>query len=90
MIYLTREELVKILNYELRVSAPQFIILEYCNYIGMPESNIRKISEFLRKPNPEAPILIRQVLPTALHHLKKKYNIIDIIDIKTNETIKTI
>lgn len=90
MIYLTREELVKILNYELSVSAPQLIILEYCNYIGMPEENIKKITEFITKPTQETLFLIQQVLPTALQHLKKKYNIIDIIDIETNKTIKTI
>lgn len=86
---LTREKLVKILNHELNVNAPQLVVLEYCNYIDMPEENIKRITEFITKPTQETVFLIQQVLPTALHYLKKKYNIIDIIDLKTNQIIKT-
>ena len=86
---LTREELVKILNHELNIRDPQLVVLEYCNYIGMPDNNIKKITDFITKPSQEAIILVQQILPTALYYLKKKYNIIDIIDLKTNQIIKT-
>lgn len=86
---LSREKLVKILNHELNVNAPQLVVLEYCNYIGMPEEDIKRITEFITKPTQETVFLIQQVLPTALHYLKKKYNIIDVIDLETNQIIKT-
>ena len=86
---LTREKLVKILNNELNVNAPQLVVLEYCNYIDMSEENIKKITEFITKPTQEAVFLIQQVLPVALHYLKKKYNIVDIINLETNQIIKT-
>ncbi len=87
---MNRDELIAIVEGRIGVSNPVEVILEYCNYVGMPKENINKIARFMSDLNNGTHLIIQRILPQAVLTLKSKYNIVDIIDIKTNQILKSV